>query len=154
MPVKVKPSSPPLRITAKPAAKKAPASSRKPIKLEAVRVRLEAKKAEIMELYLNDLRSGQESNDSPTEDIVDRANNAYSRELNFSISDAERTLLLQVEEALDRIEKGTYGVMVAARGEDVEPVPLEEVAGNRKLVPLGHPWILTARRVGTSLGDR
>jgi RNA polymerase-binding transcription factor DksA len=38
----------------------------------------------------NDLRSGQESNDSPTEDIVDRANNAYSRELNFSISDAER----------------------------------------------------------------
>jgi len=62
-----------------------------------------------MTLYLNDLRSGQESNDSPTEDIVDRANNAYSRELNFSISDAERTLLLQVEEALERIEKGTYG---------------------------------------------
>jgi len=51
------------------------------------------------------------------------------------------------------IEQGTYGVMVAARGEDVEPVPLEEVAGNRKLVPFDHPWILAARRVGTSLGD-
>jgi DnaK suppressor protein len=60
-------------------------------------------------MYLNDLRSGQESNDSPTEDIVDRANNAYSRELSFSISDAERTLLLQVEEAIGRVDAGTYG---------------------------------------------
>ena len=48
-------------------------------------------------MYLKDLRSGQESNDSPTEDIVDRANNAYSRELNFSISDAEPTDRLTVD---------------------------------------------------------
>jgi len=105
----VKPSPPPLRIKVKTTAPKPPASAGEPIDLDAVRERLEAKKAEIMTMYLNDLRSGQESNDSPTEDIVDRANNAYSRELNFSISDAERTLLLQVEEALERIEKGTYG---------------------------------------------
>jgi 6-phosphofructokinase 1 len=51
------------------------------------------------------------------------------------------------------IDRGIHGVMVAARGEDTEPVPLEEVAGKRRSVPLEHPWIESARSVGTSLGD-
>jgi len=42
---------------------------------------------------------------------------------------------------------------VAARGEGAEAVPLEEVAGKKKLVPVDHPWIDSARRVGVSLGD-
>jgi len=74
-----------------------------------LRGRLVAKKDEILAMYLNDLRSGQESNDGPTEDIVDRANNAYNRELSFSISDAERHLLLQVDEAIARIDNGNFG---------------------------------------------
>lgn len=100
----------PLRIRARPAATATPVSAPAgpPIDLAAVRTRLQAKKQEILALYLNDLRSGQESNDSPTEDIVDRANNAYSRELNFSISDTERALMLQVDEAIRRVEAGTY----------------------------------------------
>jgi ATP-dependent phosphofructokinase / diphosphate-dependent phosphofructokinase len=51
------------------------------------------------------------------------------------------------------IERGTYGVMVAARGEGSVPVPLGEVAGKRKVVPLDHPWLESARSVGTCLGD-
>lgn len=100
----------PLRIRARPAAAASPVSAPAgpPIDLALVRARLQAKKQEILALYLNDLRSGQESNDSPTEDIVDRANNAYSRELNFSISDTERALMLQVDEAIRRVEAGTY----------------------------------------------
>ena len=43
--------------------------------------------------------------------------------------------------------------MVAARGEDTELVPLEEVAGQVKLVPTDHEWIATARKLGTGLGD-
>jgi 6-phosphofructokinase 1 len=53
----------------------------------------------------------------------------------------------------DLINNGVYGVMVAARGEKTEPVPLEKVAGKRKTVPLDHPWLASARLVGTSLGD-
>jgi 6-phosphofructokinase len=53
----------------------------------------------------------------------------------------------------DMIEEGRSGIMVAARGDGVEAVPLEQVAGNKKLVPLDHTWIESARRVGTSLGD-
>jgi 6-phosphofructokinase 1 len=51
------------------------------------------------------------------------------------------------------IAEERYGVMVAARGDSVEAVPLEEVAGNRKIVPLDHHWIDSARSVGTCLGD-
>lgn len=77
--------------------------------LQPIRERLLARKEEIVRMYRADLRSGQESNDSPTEDLVDRANNAYSRELSYSISDAERALVLQIDEALARVEEGTYG---------------------------------------------
>lgn len=51
------------------------------------------------------------------------------------------------------IRERRFGVMVAACGEAVESVPLEEVAGHLKTVPPDHPWIRAARRVGTSLGD-
>jgi len=53
----------------------------------------------------------------------------------------------------DLINEGVYGVMVAARGDGTEPVPLEKVAGKRKIVPPDHPWVTSARLVGTSLGD-
>jgi len=43
--------------------------------------------------------------------------------------------------------------MVAARGERTQAVPIEQVAGKRKTVPLHHPWIASARAVGTCLGD-
>ena len=51
------------------------------------------------------------------------------------------------------IHEGVFGVMVAARGEGTEPMPLEKAAGKRKTVPLDHPWIESARRVGTCFGD-
>jgi len=51
------------------------------------------------------------------------------------------------------IEEGVFGVMIAARGEGAEPVPLTDVAGKRKIVPLDHPWIKSARAVGACLGD-
>ncbi|MGC9942501.1 MAG: ATP-dependent 6-phosphofructokinase [Verrucomicrobiota bacterium] len=53
----------------------------------------------------------------------------------------------------DLIHEGIFGVMVAARGDATEPVPLEKVAGKRKSVPTDHQWIDTARRVGTCMGD-
>lgn len=53
----------------------------------------------------------------------------------------------------DLIQAGKFGVMVAARGEGAEPVPLARVAGKLRTVPLDHPWIQAARHVGACLGD-
>ncbi len=51
------------------------------------------------------------------------------------------------------IQDGVYGVMVASKGKSAIAVPLEQVVGKRKSVPTDHPWIKTARHVGTCLGD-
>ena len=51
------------------------------------------------------------------------------------------------------INQGMFGVMVATRGDGTEPVPLEDVVGKRKTVPLDHPWIQSARDIGVCLGD-
>ena len=69
-------------------------------------------------------------------------------------SAADRLLATRLGTACaDLIHQERYGVMVAARGDEAVPVPLEEVAGNKKLVPPDHPWVVSARRVGTCLGD-
>ena len=54
--------------------------------------------------------------------------------------------------AVELLAAGTYNVMVAERGTEYVAVPLEEVAGVRNTVPLSHPWVRAARRVGTNLG--
>lgn len=76
---------------------------------QALRERLESQRQEILDMYKQDVRAGQESADDGTEDIVDRANNAYNRELMFSLSDSERQMVLQIEAALARMDAGTYG---------------------------------------------
>jgi len=48
---------------------------------------------------------------------------------------------------------GVYDVMVAVRGQECVPVPLEEVAGITRTVPTDHAWIQTARLVDTCMGD-
>jgi ATP-dependent phosphofructokinase / diphosphate-dependent phosphofructokinase len=69
-------------------------------------------------------------------------------------SAADRLLATRLGTACtDLIHQGQYGVLVAPRGDKTKPVPLKDVAGKLKMVPPDHPWVDTARRVGTCLGD-
>lgn len=69
-------------------------------------------------------------------------------------SAADRLLATRLGTTCARLlHEGNYGVMVAARGDGAEPVPLEQVAGKRKMIPMDHPWLESARSVGTCLGD-
>jgi ATP-dependent phosphofructokinase / diphosphate-dependent phosphofructokinase len=69
-------------------------------------------------------------------------------------SAADRLLATRLGTACtDLIHQGHYGVMVAAKGDGTKAVKLEEVAGNVKTVPPDHPWVLSARHVGTNMGD-
>lgn len=95
-------------------------------RFQALRERLQNQRAEIINMYKQDLRAGQESADDGTEDIVDRANNAYNRELMFSLSDNERATLLQIENALARMDEGSYG-RCANCGQTINVLRLEAV---------------------------
>lgn len=69
-------------------------------------------------------------------------------------SAADRLLATRLGTACaEQLSKDQYGFMIAARGDHTEAVPLKDTAGQKKLVPLDHPWIQTARQIGVCLGD-
>lgn len=55
--------------------------------------------------------------------------------------------------AVDAIADGVAGVMIALRDGRAVRVPLDQVAGRRKTVPVDHPWIAAARSLGVCFGD-
>jgi len=69
-------------------------------------------------------------------------------------SPADRLLCTRLgTKAGELLAAGVYNVMVAVRGDECVAVPLEKVAGVVKVVPANHPWVKTARLVGTCMGD-
>jgi len=71
---------------------------------------LRTKQRELLDSYERDKAAGNASPDDGIQDLADKAASAYSKELNFSLSDAERNLLMSIEEAFNRIKDGSYGV--------------------------------------------
>ena len=55
--------------------------------------------------------------------------------------------------AVELIVRGQYGKMVANHPPDLVPVPLGEVVGKTKTVPLDYDLLQTARALGVSFGD-
>lgn len=97
------------------------------------RERLIEQQQQITSLYEHDLRIGQQASDEGTEDIVDRANNSYNREFMFSLSDTERKILLEIENALTRLDDGSYGGCLNCK-EDIPKARLRAVPWARYCV--------------------
>lgn len=49
--------------------------------------------------------------------------------------------------------EGQHGYMIAVKGPGTAAVPLDQVAGQRRTVPLDHPWVESARSLNICLGD-
>ncbi len=54
--------------------------------------------------------SSQEVGQDGIQDIGDEAANIYNKQILLSLNESERMRLREVDEALDRIENGTYGI--------------------------------------------
>ncbi|MGK0290254.1 MAG: 6-phosphofructokinase [bacterium] len=68
-------------------------------------------------------------------------------------SAADRLLATRLGSAcINLIEEEEYGVMISVDGESTKAIPLEDVIGKKKLVPIGHPWLESAKLLGTSVG--
>lgn len=117
----------PAKAPAKPAAKVAPKPSEKPHKehkdhkdpkvpFEKYRKRLLVRQEELILDISRNRQVTDETVDEQAQDMVDRATSAYTREFAFSLSEADRKALLLIEQALLRIEQGTYGVCVHCQG--------------------------------------
>lgn len=70
---------------------------------------LRRKQQELIDSYERDKAAGNAQPDDGIQDLADKAASAYSKELNFSLSDGERNSLKLVEEALGRIREASFG---------------------------------------------
>jgi 6-phosphofructokinase 1 len=55
--------------------------------------------------------------------------------------------------AVELLKRGVYGRMVANNPPDLVPIPLADVVGRTKTVPLDYDLLATARALGVALGD-
>ncbi|HJZ67221.1 MAG TPA: TraR/DksA family transcriptional regulator [Blastocatellia bacterium] len=69
---------------------------------------------------------GREADREVSQDPADKASNSYTKELLFSQSTNERNTLRLIEEALDRIDEGTYGECTNC-GQDIQAKRLDAI---------------------------
>lgn len=55
--------------------------------------------------------------------------------------------------AVDLARAGQFGTMVASRPPDIVAIPIADIVGRTKSVPLESDLIATARAIGVSFGD-
>jgi DnaK suppressor protein len=95
-------------------------------RIRLFRERLEQKKQEILEVYNKNKSYGKEADAEGSQDIADKAANSYTKEFLFSLSNNEREMLNQVDEALVRVNGKEFGVCATCEGE-MEKKRLEAV---------------------------
>ena len=93
---------------------------------EAQKKKLLDKQRQMLDSYMRDRAAGNEQPEDGIQDLADKAANAYSKELNFSLSDADRGTLMQIEEALERLKENLYGAC-ANCSNDISEKRLEAV---------------------------
>ncbi|MSO24133.1 MAG: TraR/DksA family transcriptional regulator [Acidobacteria bacterium] len=76
---------------------------------------------------------GREADEDATQDIADKASNSYTKEFLFSQSSNERSTLQLVNEALARLEAGSFGVCIACETE-ISQKRLEAVPWTRHCI--------------------
>ena len=77
--------------------------------LDAFRSVLQDKKKGLAEAYIKNKTYGRLTEDEGTQDLADKASNAYTKEFLYSLSNTDREVLQKVDEALTRIDRGEFG---------------------------------------------
>jgi DnaK suppressor protein len=111
-------------------APKSAAMPAKPPKKEAgekARKRLVAKREELLHDLAKNREVSEETVDESAQDMADRATSAYTKEFAYSLSESDRKVIILIEEALSRLDTGTYGTCVhcsqAVQDKRIEAVP-------------------------------
>jgi DnaK suppressor protein len=78
--------------------------------MEKYRRLLEDKKNSLSAEIAKTRSAEEETTEESTQDIADKAVSSYTREFLYSLTDGERTTLLHIDDALGRIDEGTYGL--------------------------------------------
>ena len=102
-------------------------------KAETYKKRLLAKQEELLRQVSKSEQDGRQIDEDTTQDIADKAANSYTKEFLFHQSDYNRRILQLVNEALERLKNGSYGLCVACQ-EEVQVKRLEAVPWARHCI--------------------
>jgi len=116
------PPPPPRPAPRAPESRAVRAARRK--EMERFRTVLLARQRELTHAYAASKGDTRGHLDDGTEDYIDYAVNSYAKEFLLSLSEMDRRQLLQVEEALRRIDRGDFGRCLQC-GEEINPKRLE-----------------------------
>ncbi|MFN0088161.1 MAG: TraR/DksA family transcriptional regulator [Blastocatellia bacterium] len=93
-------------------------------KIKSYRDRLLEERTSLMGVVGRNEDYGREADTEATQDPADKASNSYTKELLFSQSTNDRSILTQIDEALQRIEDEEFGVCSNC-GNDILPKRIE-----------------------------
>src|SRR5437867_10599911 len=102
--------------------------------LKKARDTLQEMRAQLLRNVQAELHEGREQSKDEGMDTYDLASEERDREINFILSDREREKLQAIQEALERVEEGTYGMCEVCEGEiaqgRLEAMPFTRVCVN------------------------
>ncbi|MGH9434400.1 MAG: TraR/DksA family transcriptional regulator [Terriglobia bacterium] len=102
-------------------------------RVELYRKRLLEKQDELLRMVSKSDQDGREADEEGTQDIADKAANAYTKEFLFHQSNDNRQILTLVNEALERIRTSSYGKCVECQ-EEVQVKRLDAVPWARHCI--------------------
>ncbi|MFN8008048.1 MAG: TraR/DksA C4-type zinc finger protein [Terriglobia bacterium] len=102
-------------------------------KFEHFKKKLLEKKNDLLTTVSKTEQYGREADEDATQDIADKAANSYTKEFLFSQSSNERSTLQLIDEALQRIDGGTFGSCASCENE-IQQKRLEAVPWTRHCI--------------------
>ena len=92
---------------------------RKPF-LKSTREKLTEMRRQVLHEMNEDLKQGREGSKEEGMDTYDLASEERDREINFILTDRDRDKLQAIQEAIERIDDGTYGMCESCESEIAE----------------------------------
>jgi len=88
--------------------------------LKSAREKLLEMKKQLLAEIQQDIKQGRETSKDEGMDTYDLASEERDREINFILTDRDRGKLQAIEDALDRVEEGSYGLCESCEAEIAE----------------------------------
>ena len=85
-------------------------------KLARYKSRLLEREEQLQGIIARTEQDGREADGTVAQDIADKASSSYNKEFLFKKSNDDRFILQLVQEAMDRMGDGSFGVCVACEG--------------------------------------
>jgi DnaK suppressor protein len=88
--------------------------------LKKARETLQEMRAQLLRNVQSELQEGREQSKDEGMDTYDLASDARDREINLILTDRDRDKLVAIDDALARVEEGTYGVCESCESDIAE----------------------------------